>query len=233
MIAFALAASALAFVLSAAAGLGGSLILVPALSLVYGVKEGVALAAILLAGNNIAKVVAYRRTLPIKAASGVLALTILGSFLGAELLVRSPERVVQVAVVLAIVLGFAAERLRLTTAPRFSAGLLALVAGLTSGFSGTSGPLKGLALRRLDFDRMHLVGAASAVSLASDAVKGAVYLRAGLVDREAWVVVLACVLLMPIATLTGRRINRQVGEAAYSGLFWTVMMGYTLRLLVR
>ena len=38
MIAFALAASALAFVLSAAAGLGGSLILVPALSLAYGAK---------------------------------------------------------------------------------------------------------------------------------------------------------------------------------------------------
>ena len=233
MIAFALAASALAFVLSAAAGLGGSLILVPALSLLYGVKEGVALAAILLAGNNIAKVVAYRRTVPLKAASGVLALTIVGSFLGAELLVRAPERIVQVAVVLALVLGFAAERLRVSSAPRLSAGGLALVAGLTSGFSGTSGPLKGLALRRLELDRMHLVGAASAVSLVSDVVKGSVYLRAGLVDRDAWVVVLACVLLMPLATLTGRRINRQVGEVAYSGLFWTVMMGYTLRLLFR
>src|SRR5687768_15869722 len=99
MIAFALAASALAFVLSAAAGLGGSLILVPALSLAYGAKEGVAMAAILLAGNNIAKVVAYRRTVPIKASSGVLALTIVGSVFGAELLVRSPEHVVQGAVV--------------------------------------------------------------------------------------------------------------------------------------
>jgi uncharacterized membrane protein YfcA len=123
--------------------------------------------------------------------------------------------------------------LHLTAAPRLSAGGLALVAGLTSGFSGTSGPLKGLALRRLDFDRMHLVGAASAVSLVSDLSKGAVYLRAGLIDRDAWIVILACVLLMPLATLTGRRINRQVGEAAYSGLFWTVMLGYTVRLLVR
>jgi uncharacterized membrane protein YfcA len=233
MIAFALAASALAFVLSAAAGLGGSLILVPALSIAYGAKQGVALAAILLAGNNIAKLVAYRRTVPIRASSGVLALTLLGALLGAELLVRSPERVVQVAVVLVIVLGFAVERLRKSFAPRLSAGGLALLAGLTSGFSGTSGPLKGLALRRLELDRMHLVGAASAVSLVNDAAKSAVYLRAGLIDRDTWIVVLACVLLMPIATLVGRRINRQVGEVAYSGLFWAVMMGYTLRLLVR
>jgi len=233
MLALALAASALAFVLSAAAGLGGSLILVPALSLAYGAKEGVALAAILLAGNNIAKVVAYRRTVPIRASGGVLALSIVGSVLGAELLVRSPERVVQVAVILVIVLGFAAERLRFAFAPRLSAGGLALVAGLTSGFSGTSGPLKGLALRRLELDRMHLVGAASAVSLVNDVAKGVVYLRAGLIGGDAWVVIVACALLMPIATLVGRRINRQLGEIAYSGLFWTVMMGYTLRLLVR
>jgi uncharacterized membrane protein YfcA len=56
VLALTLAATVLAFVVSASAGLGGSLVLVPAYALVLGTKEGVALAALMLAGNNVAKV---------------------------------------------------------------------------------------------------------------------------------------------------------------------------------
>jgi uncharacterized membrane protein YfcA len=41
------------FTISASAGLGGSLVLVPTLVLFIGPKEGVALAALLLASNNV------------------------------------------------------------------------------------------------------------------------------------------------------------------------------------
>ena len=58
----ALIAAAAAFTLSASAGLGGSLILVPALSLLLGAKQGVALAALMLAANNVFKVALYWRT---------------------------------------------------------------------------------------------------------------------------------------------------------------------------
>jgi hypothetical protein len=36
---------------------------------------------------------------------------------------------------------------------------------------------------------------------------------------------------MLIATLLGRRFNYKIGERGYAGLFWTVMLGYTGRLL--
>jgi len=52
VMALTLSAILASFTLSASAGLGGSLILVPALALVLGTKEGVALAALLLAGNT-------------------------------------------------------------------------------------------------------------------------------------------------------------------------------------
>ena len=52
------------FTISASAGLGGSLLMVPTLALFLGTKEGVALAALLLASNNIMKIIAYRETLP-------------------------------------------------------------------------------------------------------------------------------------------------------------------------
>ncbi|CAA9282739.1 MAG: hypothetical protein AVDCRST_MAG93-3301, partial [uncultured Chloroflexia bacterium] len=71
---FVLLATSAAFTISAAAGLGGSLILVPALALVLGTKEGVALAALLLALNNVVKVFAYRQTIPLAKSALVIVL---------------------------------------------------------------------------------------------------------------------------------------------------------------
>lgn len=225
------AAAFVSFVVSASAGLGGSLVLVPALSLLLGAKEGVALAALLLGANNVFKIVAYRRTLPARLSVAIVAATIAGAFLGARLLVAAPERVVGVAVVVAMAATFLFERRRLSRTLRASAPVLALGSGLTSGFSGTSGPLKGVAVRTLGLDRLHLVGAASMVSFAGDATKTAVFAQASLLGGGALAFAAAAMPLMALGTWTGRQINQRLGERAFAGLFWGVMAGYSARLL--
>lgn len=231
IIAAALAAALVAFTLSASAGLGGSLILVPALGLLLGVKQGVALAALLLAANNVFKVILYRQTIPWRAAVGVLAMTVVGAWIGAGLLIALPEPVVAVAVVLGVcvALGFEVKKLELTS--RITSPVLAFLAGATSGLSGTSGPLKGIAIRNLGFDRMHFVGAASLVSLGGDVTKTAVFAGTGLLDGDAVTIALAAVPIMLLGSLAGRRINATVGESAFFVLFWVVMGGYSIRLL--
>ena len=156
------------FVLSSAAGLGGSLILVPALVMALGAKEGVALAALLLAANNVAKVVVYRKTVPLAQAALIAVTVMVGAALGASLMVQAPEQWVKIGVIVALVVTFAGDLLvKGATAKgpvgKAWAGFLALISGATSGFSGTSGPLKGVALRSLQLDRQYLVGAASLV----------------------------------------------------------------------
>ncbi|MCX4672307.1 hypothetical protein OG453_37540 [Streptomyces sp. NBC_01381] len=108
---------------------------------------------------------------------------------------------------------------------------MAFAAGATSGFSGTSGPLKGLAVRGLALDRLHLVGALSMASLVGDVTKTAVWTDAALLTGGDYLVALACLPLMFFATFLGRRFNTRIGERGYTGLFWTVMAGYTGRLL--
>ncbi|MFY9635204.1 MAG: sulfite exporter TauE/SafE family protein [Cellulosimicrobium cellulans] len=223
--------TALACTLSASAGLGGSLVLVPMLALAIGTKEGVALAALLLAANNLVKLVAYRGTIPWRKSLVVLVLVVIGSVLGAALLIAAPETWVSAAVVLSIVLALAAERLRLPAMQKVGAPVLALASGATSGFSGTSGPLKGVALRLLNLDRSHLVGAASIVSLAGDATKASVYAGAGLLSTESLLLMAGLFPVMIASTFFGRFLNTRVGERGYAVLFWTVMGGYSLRLL--
>lgn len=230
MLLLALIAIALAFTLSAAAGLGGSLILVPALALLFGSREGIALAAVLLAFNNVGKLIVYRRSIPLGPAAGVLACTALGAWAGARLMVALPEVWVAGAIIAGVAGSFLFEKLRQTRVPRRAAPILALFSGATSGFSGTSGPLKGMALRSLGLDRLYFVGAASAVSLAGDAVKAATFARSSLFTGEMELTFLLALPLIPFAVLLGRSINRRLGERAYAGMFWTVMLGYALRL---
>jgi uncharacterized protein len=231
MILLALGCAALSFMLSAAAGLGGSLILVPVLGLLLGAKQGIAVAAILLGCNNIAKVLAYRRTIPLRAALGVLALTVVGTAIGAQLLIAAPERWVTAAIVLTLGVSFLVEHKQLQRLRRASSPLLAFFAGATSGFSGTSGPLKGVALRNLGLDRLHLVGAASVVSLAGDAMKAVIFTQAALIDATSFLLIFGAIPVMPLATVAGRYLNRRIGEQAYRILFWSVIAGYSIRLL--
>lgn len=227
-----LVAAFLSFVISASAGMGGSLLLVPALSIVLGIQEGVALSALLLAGNNVVKVLAYRTTLPWRAAFLVVVIVAVGAALGATLLVTVPETVVGVFVVASLVGTLWAERTSWSPAGRVGTPLLAFASGATSGFSGTSGPLKGGAIRNLRLDRAHFVGAASLVSLAGDLTKSGIFAEAGLLDRSSLTVLVAAIPLMVGGTALGRRFNRDVGERGFAIVFWSVMAGYTVRLAV-
>ncbi|HWB89243.1 MAG TPA: sulfite exporter TauE/SafE family protein [Acidimicrobiia bacterium] len=229
--AFALVAAAVSFTVSASAGLGGSLILVPSLALALGTKEGVALSALLLAANNVVKVLAYRESLPYRKALMVVLVLALGAALGARLLVAAPENVVTIVVIASFVLALIAERLDLSRLRRLGAPLLAFGSGATSGFSGTSGPLKGMAIRQLDLDRAHFVGAASLASLVGDVTKTAVFTEAELLSGDSFLLAATALPLMLVATFSGRRINRSIGERGYTFLFWGVMTGYTFRLL--
>lgn len=225
-----LIAVAAACLVSAAAGYGGSLILVPALALLLGAKTGTALAALLLAANNVFKVSAYRKTLPFKKAALVIGLVAIGTAIGAIFFVAASEKVVAIAVIVSFVAAFLAERFDLSRLRRVGAPVLALGAGGTSGFSGTSGPLKGLAVRNLELDRLHLVGALALISLVGDATKTAIWAEASLISSNGYLLALVCVPLMFAATMLGRRLNRVIGERGYTGLFWAVMVGYTARL---
>ena len=220
------------FVVSASAGLGGSLVMVPTLALFLGSKQGVALAALLLAGNNVMKIIAYRRTLPFRAASVIVVLIVLGAALGSTLLVNAPELVVTIGIVTMFVASVLAERFETRRLRAGFAPLLAFASGASSGFSGTSGPLKGVAIRNLDLDRRHFVGAASLASFAGDATKTAIFADAELLGRTSVLVALAAIPLMAFGTWTGSTINSRAGERTFAILFWIVMAGYSVRLLI-
>lgn len=219
------------FAISASAGLGGSLLLVPSLMVILGPKEGVVMAALLLAANNVAKVAAYRRTLPIRKSLIVVVPTMIGASLGAMLLARAPESWVVTAVLAPLAASLVAEAVSGTSRRRIGAPLLAGVAGITSGFSGTAGPLKGVAVRGLGLDRRFTVGAATLASLAGDVTKTLTFAGQGLLGTRQLGLAAAMIPLMIGGTMLGYRFNGRIGDSGYTRWFWLVIGGYSLRLL--
>jgi FtsH-binding integral membrane protein len=53
-----------------------------------------------------------------------------------------------------------------------------------------------------------------------------------LLTGESLLLVVLAAPLMLVATFSGRRINFSIGERGYTMLFWAVMGGYTLRLVL-
>jgi uncharacterized protein len=236
-----------AFILSATAGFGGSLILVPSLTLLLGSKVGVALSALLLSWNNLFKLIAYRNYLKESWKPGLVitALTLVGVFMGAKLLVAAPETWVTWAVIVSCMATLLVELLRFflkytkrthqLTNRRFKfqsqvyASVLAFFSGASSGFSGTSGPLKGMALRNLNLNHMQFVAGASIVSFVGDVVKAGIFAEAGLL-QDTWRTLLWAIPLMLLGTYAGYWVNRNIGERWFAVVFWAVIGAYTLRL---
>lgn len=204
--------------------------MIPAMALLIGPKEGIAIAALLLTCNNVGKVFVYRRTIPMKASVRMILLTVAGAALGTRLLIAIPESWVHLIIIVSMALSFFVDRKLNVRLRHVSSTILAFFAGTTSGLSGTSGPLKGLALRHLNFDPAHFVGAASMVSLAGDATKVAVLTGAGFLESTSWMIIICSIPVIPAAVLIGRSINRRLGERAFGALFWAVILGYAGRL---
>lgn len=219
------------FVVSASVGFGGSLLLVPTLVLALGPKEGVALAALLLAVNNVLKLVGYRRTIPWRASAMIVGALMIGTAIGARLLVHASPAIVGIGVLCSFALTLVLERRHYEPARRVASPALALAAGTTSGFSGTSGPLKGVAIRNLDLDRLHFVGAASLASFAGDATKVAIFTDAALLGSRSFAVAAVALPLMAAGTALGRHLNGRIDERRFAMCFWSVMTGYSIRLV--
>jgi uncharacterized membrane protein YfcA len=219
---------------SSIAGYGGSLLLLPMLGALLGPKEGIAMAALLLGWNNVFKVAVYRRTLGLRRGWPLVLVTAVGVLIGAGLLVKGPEALVLWSIVAVTAASLALELLageRMRRVTRSAAVPLMAGGAVLSGFSGTSGPLKGIAIRSVGLPRLEHVGLASCVSLVGDVLKVELFAQAGLLPNIQWYLLAAVLPVMPLAAWVGRRVNERINENAFRWVFWSVVGAYCLRMM--
>jgi hypothetical protein len=68
-------------------------------------------------------------------------------------------------------------------------------------------------------------------SLAGDLTKVSVFTEAAILGASSYAVALVAVPLMIVGTLVGRSFNQRTGERGFAIVFWSVMAGYSFRLI--
>jgi len=229
-----LVATFVSLFVSSVAGYGGSLLLVPALAAIMGPREGIAFAALLLGWNNVFKVIVYRKTLALRQGWPLIAVTAVGVVIGARLLVSSSDRLIVGLIVTVTIATLVMELVasdELLEQRRHAAVPAMAAASVLSGVSGSSGPLKGISIRSLGLPRLEHVGIAASVSLVADTLKVKLFAEAGLLADVDMRTLLVAVPMMPVGAWVGREVNRRVDESTFRWVFWTVVGGYTMRMV--
>lgn len=221
----------LSFLVSSSCGLGGSLILIPVLSAVLGIKEGIVVASILLGINNLVKVFFFRRGIKLKPISFLLVLMIAGTVIGSFLMLKADTNFLTGFLIFHLLLAFFIQRKATISVQRKTGLTYSFLSGFCSGLSGTSGPLKGLAVKCYMNEKLGIVAAASVLSLATDTTKSVIYLSQYTPTALTMEWFIYSIVVMPIATALGRYINQTMSLKAYEVLFYFVMTGYVFRLV--
>jgi uncharacterized protein len=190
----------LSFLLSASCGLGGSLILIPALTLFLGVKEGIVLSSVLLGLNNLIKMIFYSHSIRWHSVWRLMLPMCLGAVAGALIMVEVSSKALGIFLLAHICLSFWVEHKGSFRIRRHTGMGYAGLSGFCSGLSGTSGPLKGLAVKCYHTIKPEVVASASILSLSTDAIKSAIYLNQLTVPAQHWTMVAFSLIMMPLAT---------------------------------
>jgi len=207
-------------------------VLIPAVSLLMGVKEGIVLNSLLLGINNIIKVWYYRKDVRLLDSLALLVPMALGTMIGAMLMLKLHEHVLAIFLLLNVCIAYGVQRYSSEELQQGTGVGYAALSGLCSGLSGTSGPLKGLAVKCFHKGKSHVVATASLLSLVTDALKSGIYFSAGHSWHLNVYLLIASIAMMPLATGLGQKLNKGMSAKAYDALFYTVMSGYVVRLFV-
>ena len=223
----------LSFLISASAGMGGSLLLIPTLSYFIGVRDGIIISSILLGLNNCVKIIVFRKYIRIKNIVYLLLFMLIGAIAGSLLMMKIEEDILAVILFINIIFAFIIEKNAATDVRKKISWMYSGLSGFCSGISGTSGPLKGMAIKCLDLDKLQIVAAASVLSFATDSTKAIIYLSSyNPLVGNSFSLLLVSICMMPVATVVGKRINHKISNVAYDVLFFSILSGYAVRLIL-
>jgi uncharacterized protein len=223
----------LSFLISASAGMGGSLLLIPTLSYFIGVRDGIIISSVLLALNNCFKIIVFFKYIQLRKIIFLMCFMLAGAIPGSMLMLKIDENILAVILFINIIFAFIIEKNAVSGVRKKISWMYSWLSGFCSGISGTSGPLKGMAIKCLELNKLQIVAAASVLSFATDSTRAVIYLsNYNPLAGTGFNVLLGSICMMPVATVLGKRINHKISDVAYDVLFFSVLSGYAVRLVL-
>jgi uncharacterized protein len=210
------------FVVSAAFGIGGVVLLIPLLSLALPPAQAIAVSAPVMLINNLGKAWVFRRAVHWRACCLVSALALPAAYVSARLVTVVDERVILVSVATLVLVSVGLDRLR---APSSKApiGDVALVVwggvtGAISGLCGAAGPPTAIGLRGYGLSKDAFVGTVAVFAALLQIAKIPAYVDVDVLPARLLPLAMLLGGLGLIAAAVGPALLRRVSEATFRGV---------------
>ena len=194
-------------VLGTLSGFGSSTFFVPFAFLVESFQFVLALTAILHCFGNFFKIVLFRKDFQWKIFLRLALPSVIFTGFGALLTTQISVRWIVLSLGIVLILLSALSLLRPLwrwSFPKWAADVLVVISGFSTGFVGTGGALRGLALTTLQLPKNTFVGVSSAIDLGGDLLRASIYLKNGFMDWGQWFYL----PLLALAAFAGARVGK-------------------------
>ena len=200
----------LAFVselLGTVSGFGSSTFFVPTALLLETFTFVLALTAILHCFGNVFKIFLFRQHLNWKIIARLALPALVFTALGAALIEYTSVSWLQTALGVFLV-AFAVFKLFFKegdwTPPRFAGQALSALSGFLTGFVGTGGAVRGVALSSLNLSKDSFVAVSATIDIGGDFLRAGIYIANGYMDWRQWFYL----PLLLLAALAGARLGK-------------------------
>lgn len=223
---FYILAAFIAFVVASTFGIGGPIILMPALMLRLPPAQAVAVVVPIMIFNNLLKLWVFRRGVQWRAAllTGVSALP--AAFMAALFTSRVNANVLKAGIGLLIVIALLRQYLfkhQLQVSERGLTGWGVIIGGI-SGFAGAAGPPTAVALKGYGLASARFVGTVAVLQLGLQFVRLPTYISTGIFPADLWPLALLLSLVSLTAVLVGRHLIQRMQVQTFRWLLDAVLL---------
>jgi len=211
----------LAFVselLGTLSGFGSSTFFVPSAVFFESFKFVLALTAILHCFGNFFRIFLFRDHFDKKMFLLLVVPSVVFTGVGAVLVAYFPPENLEVFLGI-VLMGVAALFMFVKTAPRRIPKWLAIslsgVSGFATGFVGTGGAIRGIALAALQIEKNSFVMISSAVDIGGDFLRAGIYLANGYMDWRQWFYIPLLLLAAFAGAKAGQRLLSRIQQAQF------------------
>lgn len=223
-------------ILGTIGGFGSSTFFVPIALFFESMHLVLAITAILHCFSNFSKVTLFRShfswSLFWKLAIPFIVLTGVGAVMSDFFDVKILMRALGIFLIVISVLLFITKKHMPKLPPSVGLGLSGL-SGFLTGFLGTGGALRGLALSAMALEKNQFVAISSAMDLGGDLLRACIYIYNGYMDWNQWFYIPMLAIAAVLGAWTGKKILSRIDQQLFENLVILMVMISGITLLFR
>jgi len=216
-------------------GFGSALILILFGSLIFPIKETIAITTIFFLIHTVVRTLVFREHIDWPISKVVIISSIPFTVVGAVLMVRAPTLLLEQILGISVLLHIANKYLKVFPKIKFNRAMLigtGAVYGFTTGIIGTGAVIKAAVFSHLGLRKERFIATMAVTAVAINVIKVPIFTSYGLVSRENWWLVIGFTIIALIGAQIGKLVIRRIDPHAFKKVIDVLLVITAISLLI-